>query len=560
MKEKVRKAYIYTRVSTAMQVEGYSLDAQKKTLTDYAKTHNMQIIREYSDEGKSGKSIKGRSEFKNMLKDIETKRDNVDVVLVFKISRFARNALEAFQTVDHIKSCGVQLICTDDPIDTTDPMSTLMLGVLSCVAEVERETILVQTMEGRRQKAREGKWNGGFAPYGYYLENGDLIIDEEEAEAVRTIFDKFVHTDMGYNGVVKYLQKQGIKKKARQNGYLTEFSVSTVKAILDNPVYAGKIAYGRRKSEKIEGTRNDTHIVRQKDFPVYEGKHEAIIDEQLWKDAHEKRRKTARKYEKKHDIEHAYVLSGIVKCPACGAGMYGNPKKYTNKDGNIVVYYSYMCKHRKVLDGHKCDFSGQYTESVVVDAVAEIIKKLVANPRFSEVIKTKIKTKVDTQEAEKELQNAKNILKQLEGTKNKLISQIDNLDVLDRNYERKFDDLQHRLDSIYDKIADSEDDIEDCEQKLENIKRDKITSDNIYNYLLMFDKIYDVMSDSEKKEFFGALLQEVQLYDKKEAGTQVIKSIKFKFPIFYDGEFTDTIFRDKEVTVECVVLMSRKEN
>jgi len=215
-----------------------------------------------------------------------------------------------------------------------------------------------------------------------------------------------------------------------------------------------------------------------------------------------------------------------------------------------------MCKHRKVLDGHKCDFSGQYTESVVVDAVAEIIKKLVANPRFSEVIKTKIKTKVDTQEAEKELQNAKNILKQLEGTKNKLISQIDNLDVLDRNYERKFDDLQHRLDSIYDKIADSEDDIEDCEQKLENIKRDKITSDNIYNYLLMFDKIYDVMSDSEKKEFFGALLQEVQLYDKKEAGTQVIKSIKFKFPIFYDGEFTDTIFRDKEVTVETVVLLT----
>jgi site-specific DNA recombinase len=125
-----------------------------------------------------------------------------------------------------------------------------MLAVLSSVAEVERETILVQTMEGRRQKAREGEWNGGFAPYGYYLENGDLKIDEEEARAIRIIFDKFVHTDMGYNGVVKYLQKQGVKKKARQNGYLEEFSVSTVKAILDNPVYAGKIAYGRRKSEK----------------------------------------------------------------------------------------------------------------------------------------------------------------------------------------------------------------------------------------------------------------------------------------------------------------------
>ena len=70
----------------------------------------------------------------------------------------------------------------------------LMISVLSAVAEIERENILVQTMEGRKQKAREGKWNGGFAPYGYELVNGELQIAEDEAEIIRLIYDKFIHT------------------------------------------------------------------------------------------------------------------------------------------------------------------------------------------------------------------------------------------------------------------------------------------------------------------------------------------------------------------------------
>lgn len=94
--------------------------------------------------------------------------------------------------------------------------------------------------------------------------DGKLIIEEDEAEAIRIIFDKFVHTNLGYNGVVNYLNNNGIKKKARQNGYLTQFTTSTVKAILDNPLYYGKIAYGKRKTTKIEGTRNEYHVVLQK--------------------------------------------------------------------------------------------------------------------------------------------------------------------------------------------------------------------------------------------------------------------------------------------------------
>ena len=552
---KKTKVYIYTRVSTSMQIDGYSLDAQKERLTKYAEGNDMVIAGEYSDEGKSGKNIAGRVDFQRMLNDIACKKDGVEYVLVFKLSRFGRNAADTLTSLQFMQDYGVNLISVEDGIDSSKEAGKLMVHVLSAVAEIERENILVQTMEGRKQKAREGKWNGGFAPYGYKLVDGELIIEEDEAEAIRIIFDKFVHTNLGYNGVVNYLNNNGIKKKARQNGYLTQFTTSTVKAILDNPVYYGKIAYGRRKTTKIEGTRNEYHVVAQKEFDVYDGRHKAIVDEQLWKDAQAKRRATASKLEKKHDLDHEHVLSGLVKCPVCGAGLYGNVKRAKRKDGTYYkTYFSYACKHRLNKDGHKCDYHKQWSEEKVDNAVSEIIRKLVNNPRFSEVMKTKINTSVDTSEAEKELANAKKVLKQLVGTKDKIILQIDTLDILDKNYDRKYDDLQKRLDTIYDKIGDAEDLVSETEDKLSNIQKDKITGDNIYNYLLMFDSVYDVLSDMEKKQFYNALLTDIQIYE-EEQDKQIIKSIGFKFPVFYDGEFTKRIIRDKEKTVETVVLM-----
>ena len=541
-----------------MQIDGYSLDAQKERLTKYAEGNDMVIAGEYSDEGKSGKNIAGRVDFQRMLNDIACKKDGVEYVLVFKLSRFGRNAADTLTSLQFMQDYGVNLISVEDGIDSSKEAGKLMVHVLSAVAEIERENILVQTMEGRKQKAREGKWNGGFAPYGYKLVDGELIIEEDEAEAIRIIFDKFVHTNLGYNGVVNYLNNNGIKKKARQNGYLTQFTTSTVKAILDNPVYYGKIAYGRRKTTKIEGTRNEYHVVAQKEFDLYDGRHKAIVDEQLWKDAQAKRRATASKLEKKHDLDHEHVLSGLVKCPVCGAGLYGNVKRAKRKDGTYYkTYFSYACKHRLNKDGHKCDYHRQWSEEKVDNAVSEIIRKLVNNPRFSEVMKTKINTSVDTSEAEKELANAKKVLKQLIGTKDKIILQIDTLDILDKNYDRKYDDLQKRLDTIYDKIGDAEDLVSETEDKLSNIQKDKITGDNIYNYLLMFDSVYDVLSDMEKKQFYNALLTDIQIYE-EEQDKQIIKSIGFKFPVFYDGEFTKRIIRDKEKTVESIVLLSHK--
>lgn len=140
---------------------------------------------------------------------------------------------------------GVNLICVEDGIDSSKDSGKLMISVLSAVAEIERESIRTQTMAGCEQKAREGKWNGGFAPYGYRLENGQLFIADDEVEVINAI----IHTNDGINGTAKYLNNNGYVKKLRQNGTISGFSANFVKDVLDNPVYMGKIAYGRRKIE-----------------------------------------------------------------------------------------------------------------------------------------------------------------------------------------------------------------------------------------------------------------------------------------------------------------------
>ena len=559
--KKQLKCYIYTRVSTSMQVEGYSLDAQKDKLKKYADYQDMLIAGEYSDEGKSGKSVEGRPEFQQMLCDIESGKDNVDFVLVFKLSRFGRNAADVLSSLQRMQDFGVNLICVEDGIDSSKDAGKLMISVLSAVAEIERENILVQTMEGRRQKAREGKWNGGFAPYGYKLVDGELQIAEDEAPIIRLIYDKFVNTTMGIGAIAVFLNQNGYRKTIRQNNTMQTFSSSFIKGVLDNPSYCGKLAFGRRKNEKIAGTRNEYHVVKQDSYLISDGIHDEIISEEDWNLAQKKRQETGVGNDKVHSLEHEHILSGIVKCPICGSGMYGNVNRKKRKDGTLYKdYFYYACKHRTFIDGHHCTYKKQWNEDKVNDAVAEIIGKLVNNPTFENEIRTKIGNSLDTKDLEKEHTNLKEQLRQLQGAKNKLASQMDHLSVSDKHYDKKYQDMQERMDGLYDEMDAMELSIEEVENRLFNIKQQKISGDNVYQFLLYFDKLYDKMTDGEKKEFVKSFVEEVHLYEKEQEDGRFLKHIKFKFPVFFNGTETQELDWDNESTVETVVLLSHKNS
>ncbi|MDL2276350.1 recombinase family protein [Breznakia sp. OttesenSCG-928-G09] len=559
MKKEKIKVYTYKRVSTAMQIDGYSLDAQRTRMKAYADFNDFEIVGEYEDAGKSGKSIEGRMQFNQMMEDVKSGKDNVSYILVFKLSRFGRNAADVLYTLQVMQDFGVNLICVEDGIDSSKDAGKLMISVLSAVAEIERENIRIQTMEGRIQKAREGKWNGGFAPYGYQLVNGVLEINEEEAVAIRTIYDQYVNTDIGSNGISKYLENHGIRKIQRQNGKNPLFDAHLVRLILKNPVYCGKIAYGRRKTEKVHGTRNEYRLVEQDNFLLVDGLHQAIISEEIWNAAQVKLIAQAKKYEhvNKGKSERTHLLSGIVKCPICGVGMYGNKSIKYKKDGTKYKdFFYYGCKHRTMQRGHKCDYKKQIREELLDDAVAEVIVKLVSNPHFATMMQEKINMKVDTTAIDQEITNYEKQLRQDYCIKSKLMEEIDNLDPDDKHYSRRKADLDDRLYRMYDKIEELESQLIAARAKKTSIEAEKITVDNIYKVLIYFDKLYFAMNDVERRQLIEALIAEIQIYEERKPNGQWLKSIRFKLPII---ENDLSIGLDNDEHVESVVLITRKD-
>lgn len=558
MKDKV-KVYTYSRVSTALQIDGYSLDAQKARMKAYADFNNYEIVGEYQDAGKSGKSIEGRTEFTRMMEDIKCGKDDVSFVLVFKLSRFARNAADVLSTLQTMQDFGVNLVCVDDGIDSSKDAGKLMISVLSAVAEIERENIRIQTMEGRIQKAREGRWNSGFAPYGYDLVNGELLINEEEAKAVRLIFDLYVNKEMGGRLIAQYLERHDISKLSHKNVKGELFSATYIRNILKNPVYCGKIAFGRRKTEKVHGTRNDYHIVWADDYLLTDGLHEPIVSVEQWEAAQARLRFQCDHYKRydRKDNEHAYLLTGLIKCPECGAGMYVSKSLKKRKDGTpYKEFFYYGCKHRRMDKGYKCTYKTQIPLPLINQAIIDIITSLVKRPDFAKLMAEKINIQTDTSALAEEISHYEKQLRQQYATKEKLMEEIDLLDPDDRHYKARKYDLDERLNKMYDKIDDAESLLIEARNKKLAIEADRITHENIIQILLRFDELYAVMNDVERHELMAELISEIQVHPQRQENGQWLKSITFKLPIISE-EFPFSL--DNINGFENVILMTRDQ-
>lgn len=562
MKKKKLKCYTYIRVSTSMQVEGYSLEAQKERLNKFADFQGIEVVREYCDAGKSGKNITGRPEFTQMLNDVAEDRDGVDFILVFKLSRFGRNAADVLNSLQYIQDFGVNLICVEDGIDSSKDSGKLTITVLSAVAEIERENILVQTMEGRKQKAREGKWNGGQAPFGYILDskNSTLIVNSEEAEIVRIIFSKYINEGMGADSICDYLNQHGYTKKKLKKNELNYFARSFIMKILDNPVYVGKIAYGRIMTEKVKGSRDEYKRVRADDYMVIDGKHEAIIDQETWEATRLRRKETGIKWDKTHSLDHEHILSGLIKCPICGTGLVGTLRRRKNKkSGEYKDDFYYKCLHRKKInETHFCNFRLVLSQDEINYQVEEIILDMVADPDFKDYMVRKIDEKVDVSSLEAEREQVREQLRQVMGAKKKLTEMLDRLDVSDKHYDRKYQDMHDRLDILYDRISELEDMVADIEAKISGAYGEKITANQLYKILLNFDKMYFKMTDLEKKHFMRNFIEEIELYPEKQEDGRILKQLSLGFPVFYEGSEGDTIRLHKENTVEIVTLLVKK--
>ena len=134
---------------------------------------------------------------------------------------------------------------------------------------------------------------------------------------------------------------------------------------------------------------------------------------------------------------------------------------------------------------------------------------------------------------------------------------MDNLSVSDEYYDKKYKDMQVRLDKLYDEIEEIETFIEAVETRLYNIKQEKISGDNVYQFLLFFDNLYDRFTDMEKKIFMKSVLEEGNIYEAEQEDGRILRSLKFRFPVFFNEQELYELDWDNESTVESVLLMRR---
>ena len=560
--KKRKKCDIYIRVSSERQVQGFSLDGQKRELIEYAKMKGFEVNNIYVEPGKSGKDIDGREEFQKMLNDVLRADSEVGYILVFKLSRFGRNVRDILNTINLIHRYGISLLTKDEGIDSSSNMGSMLIAILGTVAEMERENISTQTMLGREEKAKQGGWNGGFAPFGYDIVDGKLVANEN-AYIVKLIYQKYIDENLGMKTIANYLNRNGIKKqkpKNRQNYQFDDWSNHTIKSILDNSVYTGYIAFGRRRT--VQCINEDGEIVdkllKQDDYITSdEQSHEALVTKEIWDKAQQKRKNRAIRGNKNIGQVPKHLLSGILKCPDCGCNMVINYNKWCNQDGSNKQTRTYICGHYNRSGAHgQCNRNGVNAE-IIEKEIVNYTKKLISNPRFTSYVKEKIGYSTDVGELEKEIKSYKKKLNTLERNKENLCKEIDNLPTDDKIAWRKREDMNKRLDNIYTNIDEVEALKSECEEKIAIIRKQEFNRDKIYEMLLNFDKIFDKLSIDERQQLIQGLISKVEVYKKDEIKTTntYIKEVTYAFDILdLDSNFPG----NKGDNGETVCLLSRK--
>lgn len=545
-KKKKRRCYIYTRVSSQSQVEGYSLDAQRDRLLRAAEYEGMTIAAEFSDEGKSGKNTTGRPEFTEMMRRIQDGNpDRVDYVLVFKLSRFGRNTADVMNSLQLMVDNGVDLLAVEDKIDSSGPAGKLMIAVLAAVAEIERENIRAQVKAGMLQKAREGGWNGGQAPLGYRIvkdaggRNGRLEINEAEAKLIRLIFDKYAHTGMGYAGVAKWLNKNGYRKTARQNAKHATFTEDFIKNVLDNPVYIGKIVHGRFQPEKLPGRRNEYRVVEQDQYPQFDGQHEAIVSDELWEEVRAKRKATAGKPQQHYGPKNVYMLSGLVKCPVCGTPMLGTSSRSRRKDGTFspTIFY-YNCKHGKHATGNPCTYSRGVRAEVLDAQVIQVVQKAVGCMYIRKGLISSLRGQDDLDGLVAKLDGLRAARGQEERKKSRLLDKIAGLDADDDQYDRTYDDLRDILVRHNQVIAGLDEQIGTVSAQVDAARNGAASFEETLRMLHRSMGAIGSWTPEQKRELMHNFLEFVEIYPEASDGGRLVRRVRFKIPVSVDGGLT----------------------
>jgi len=343
---------IYVRVSTEEQAkEGYSIRAQVEKLKNYIEIKDWTYCKVYADEGISGKNITDRPAMNELIADIKAGR--VHNVLVYKIDRLTRSTRDLIDLAELFKKNNCAFNSLMESIDTKTASGRMFLKIIGIFAEFERENIIERITVAFEKKVREGYTLSSFsASYGYDRAPGKKIqtINQAEAEIVKEIYAMYLDGNMSFHAIAQNLNHRGIKTKLGAT-----WSHSTIRMIFNNPNYIGKVRYSMDDKDR---------------YFEADGKHEAIISEELYYAAQKKNVKIKKKTYTKWPKAHHY-FSGTLYCE-CGTKLFSKGEYKTNAAGEKVVNASYRCPN-----GVKglCD-TGQFSHNKVEASFQEYMANI----------------------------------------------------------------------------------------------------------------------------------------------------------------------------------------
>ena len=320
----------------------------------------------------------------------------------------------------------------------------------------------------------------------------------------------------------------------------------------------GRVAWGKRRTEKVPGKDNEYRLVKQDEYILSEVvSHEAFVSKEDFDKVQEI--KAIRGKKGNHNIGqyNAHLLSGIVKCPQCGAPMYIGMTKWTNQDGTERRTESYVCSYATKHRGTSVCRRNGVVASQVEDEVMEYTRKIVRNPQFIKDLQEKVMTAVDMTEVENDITAYKNQLSALQRSRDSLERDIDRIAPDDKYAERRRADMTRRLNDLYDQIYKAEDLLQESLMKKTTLEGEQMSVQSMIGILSSFDAIYDRMNAAERRDLVKYLISEVELFPREEQKTQkrFVKAIAYKFPI---EQKVLTQFDECGASVETVCLLSKK--
>ena len=342
-----RKVAIYGRVSTEHEAQLSALENQLQWYDDQVKYHpNWSVCERYIDEGITGTQAKKRPAFLRMIED--ARKGKFDLIVTREVCRFARNVVDTLVVTRELKGIGVEVFFIDDNIWTMDGDGELRLSLMATLAQEESRKTSERVKAGQKISRDNGVLYGNGNILGYDRVGDTYIINEEQAETVRIIFDLYLQ---GYGSM--RIAKMLTEQKRKTASGIVKWNVSNIMRAIKNATYTGTKCYNKSRSnnfleqKRINNLDMSTYEYVEGDFP-------AIVSQEIWDKAQKIRESrvkpslvsTTKTTHSKRDSKDIWVNK--LRC-SCGSS-FRKDKWHTKLDGKIS--YGYQC-YNQINNGNK---------------------------------------------------------------------------------------------------------------------------------------------------------------------------------------------------------------